>query len=108
LAAWPAANENERRNAQFHALHLHRVRAAGNLEANESGELTCSSCHSSWGTNIDRDTPKRTCAVCHQGSTDARTGRALIAADAPNCISCHAQHPKQTRHWNSSLLAERK
>lgn len=107
LEAFPAANENERRNAQFHALHLHRVRAVGGLKANESGELSCSSCHTRWGTNIDRETPRQTCALCHNGSTDARTGRALISADAPNCTSCHAQHPKQTRHWNSSLLAER-
>ncbi len=108
LAAWPATNENERRNAQFHALHLHRVRAVGGLKANEAGELTCSSCHTRWGVGLDRETPQKTCALCHNGSTDARTGRALIAADAPNCTSCHAQHPKQTRHWNSSLLAERK
>jgi hypothetical protein len=108
LAAFPAASDNERRNAQFHALHLHRVRAVGGLPANEAGELTCSSCHNGWGANIDRETPKQTCAACHNGSTDARTGRALISADAPNCTSCHAQHPKQTRHWNSSLLAERK
>ena len=101
-------NENERRNAQFHALHLHRVRAVGGLKANEAGELTCSSCHNSWGANIDRETPRQTCALCHNGSTDARTGRALISANAPNCTSCHAQHPKQTRHWNSALLAERK
>jgi hypothetical protein len=108
LATWPAASENERRNAQFHALHLHRVRAVGGLKANESGELSCSSCHARWGTNIDRETPQKTCAVCHQGSTDERTGRALISASAPNCTSCHAQHPKQTRHWNASLLAEHK
>lgn len=108
LAAWPATNENERRNAQFHALHLHRVRAVGGLKANEAGELSCSSCHTRWGTNIDRETPQQTCALCHNGSTDAKTGRALISASAPNCTSCHAQHPKQTRHWNSSLLAGQK
>lgn len=108
LATWPASNENERRNAQFHAIHLHRVRAVEGIKANEDGELTCSSCHVSLGKNIDRETPRQTCALCHTGSTDARTGRALIAADAPNCTSCHAQHPRQTRHWNSSLLAERR
>lgn len=105
LTTWPAADERERRSQQFHALHLHRLRAVGGLRANAAGELTCSSCHARLGAALDRDTPRQTCAACHNGLQDAETGRALVAVDAPNCISCHAPHPRVRRDWAAPMLA---
>jgi hypothetical protein len=107
VANWPVASgdENGRRSAQFHALHLYRVRTTGTLTGNSSGELSCSSCHKSYGATLDRETPRTTCAACHNGKTDAQTTRALLSAEMPNCTSCHVQHVKDTRHWNPSLLA---
>jgi FHA domain len=102
-----AATDGERRSVQFHAIHLHRVRAVAGIKGNEAGELSCSSCHTQLGAAIDRETPRKTCAVCHNGQRDEPTGRALVAADAPNCVSCHAEHPRDRRHWNASLLAGR-
>ncbi|MCA1615282.1 MAG: FHA domain-containing protein [Acidobacteria bacterium] len=107
LTTWPAAGEQARRSQQFHALHLHRLRAVAGLRANAAGELTCSSCHTRLGAALDRDTPRQTCAACHNGLRDEETGRALVAADAPNCTSCHAQHPRVRRNWAAPMLAGR-
>lgn len=107
FANWPGASENERRSAQFHALHLYRIRTTGNLGGNSSGELSCSSCHKSYGAMLDRETPRTTCAACHSGKTDTQTGRTLLSADIANCTSCHVQHVRDTRHWNPSLLVSR-
>ena len=106
VANWPvaAADESGRRSAQFHALHLARVRTTGAL-AGVEGEVSCSTCHKSYGASLDRETPRTTCAACHSGKIDARTGRALLAPDTANCTSCHVQHVRDKRHWNPSLLA---
>jgi hypothetical protein len=106
LASWPAKNEDQKLSGQFHALHLHRVRAIGGLPANSDGELSCSSCHKSWGASLDRTTPRQTCAVCHNGYVDPATNRAVIAQDKPNCNSCHVQHVEDKRHWNPSLISQ--
>ena len=98
----PTDTDNEWRSKQFHALHLYRVRAGSAFAANESGEMSCSSCHQSFSP-IDRETPRMTCGKCHNGRTEGQL--TLIAADAPNCTSCHVQHVKDKRHWNPSLLA---
>ncbi len=105
LGGWKAADEEQRRAAEFHALHLHRVRAAPGMRANEAGELTCSSCHRSLGASLDRATPRTTCAACHCGLTDPRTAREVIKADSPNCVSCHPQHAGDARRWGASMLA---
>jgi hypothetical protein len=107
VANWPVApgDDNGRRSAQFHALHLYRVRTTGGINGNESGELSCSSCHKSYGVTLDRETPRTTCAACHNGKTDTPTGRALLSSDTANCTSCHVQHVRDPRHWNPSLLA---
>jgi hypothetical protein len=99
----PADTEDGWRSKQFHAWHVQRVRAGG-LLGNREGELSCSSCHKSFNP-IDRQTPRTTCGGCHDGRVDAETKRVLIAADKPNCTSCHVQHVKDTRHWNPSLMA---
>jgi hypothetical protein len=108
LNSWKATREDERRSVEFHALHLHRVRAASGMKGNEEGQLTCSSCHKSLGASLDRATPRTTCAACHDGATDAQTGRAIIPSNAPNCVSCHAQHAGDRQRWGASLLASKK
>ncbi|HEY9404688.1 MAG TPA: FHA domain-containing protein [Pyrinomonadaceae bacterium] len=107
VANWPVAAKDEggRLSAQFHALHLYRVRTTGAL-AGVEGVVSCSTCHKSYGASLDRETPRTTCAACHSGKTDAQTGGALLAPNTPNCTSCHVQHVRDKRHWNPSLLAD--
>ena len=106
LERLPSDNEDQWRSKQFHAVHLYRVRAIAGLPANKEGELSCSSCHAT-REPIDLTTPRTTCAKCHNGEPDPRAGRQVIAADKPNCTSCHIQHVKDKRHWNPGLLAMR-
>jgi hypothetical protein len=106
----PGDSEQIWRTKQFHALHVYQVKATGGVvgvsgpEANSPPVLSCSSCHRSLGP-LDRESPKQTCAQCHSGLIDP-SGRASIAAGAPNCVSCHVQHIKDKRHWNPDLLAK--
>jgi FHA domain len=104
LERLPTDSEDQWRSKQFHAVHLYRVRAIAGLPANKDGELSCSSCHA-MRDPIDLATPRTTCAKCHNGQPDPRAGRQVIAADKPNCTSCHLQHIKDKRHWNPGLLA---
>ncbi|HEX8131444.1 MAG TPA: FHA domain-containing protein [Pyrinomonadaceae bacterium] len=108
VANWPVASGDEggRRSAQFHALHLYRVRTTGGLTGAEGGVVSCSTCHKSYGASLDRETPRTTCVACHSGRTDAQTGRALLASDQPDCTSCHVQHVRDTRRKHP-LLASR-
>ena len=71
--------EQEWRSKQFHSLHVQRVRVIGGLKGNSEGELSCSSCHKSFNP-LDRETPRTTCAVCHNGRIEALTNRVLIAS----------------------------
>jgi FHA domain-containing protein len=99
----PGMTENDWRREQFHTLHIHRVRATPGMESNKEGELSCSSCHKDLRP-IDRETPRTTCAACHNGSVQSKTNRVLIPADKPNCYSCHVEHVKDQRHWNPGLM----
>lgn len=96
-------NEEQWRSKQFHALHVQRVKKVGEMAGNAQGALSCSSCHKSFD-EIDRETPRTTCAACHNGKIEPGTNRELIANNQPNCTSCHVQHTKDRRHWNPSLL----
>lgn len=100
----PVDTDEKWRSKQFHALHVQRVRIVPGLPGNAHGELSCSSCHKTFNP-IDRETPRTTCGACHNGSVEPGTNRILISKDKPNCISCHVQHVKDKRHWNSSLMA---
>ncbi len=100
----PTDTDDEWRSKQFHALHVQRVRTVSGLRGNTEGELSCSSCHTTFNP-IDRETPRTTCAGCHNGRVEAGTKRIVIAADEPYCTSCHVQHIKNKRHWNPALLA---
>jgi len=96
--------DDQWRSKQFHALHVQRVRTVPGLRGNAEGELSCSSCHKTFNP-IDRDSPRTTCAGCHNGRVDPKTKRTLIAADKPNCTSCHVEHIRGKGHWNQVLLA---
>ncbi|HLA12799.1 MAG TPA: FHA domain-containing protein [Pyrinomonadaceae bacterium] len=100
----PEDTDEQWRSKQFHAVHLYRVRSIGNLSANADGQLSCSSCHKNFNP-IDRETPRSTCATCHNGKLEPGSNQVLIASNEPNCTSCHVQHVRSKRHWNPSLLA---
>lgn len=100
----PSDTDQQWHSKQFHILHVQRVRAVNGLAGDPQGRLSCSSCHKSFNP-IDRETPRQTCGGCHNGRVDSVTHRQVIAADKPNCTSCHVQHAKDKRHWNPSLLA---
>ena len=104
VARLTSDNEEQWHSKQFHTIHVQRVRAVAGIPANALGQLSCSSCHKSFDP-IDRQTPRQTCGACHNGRLEIATGHALIAADKPNCTSCHVQHVKDKRHWNPSLMA---
>lgn len=104
LERLPSDSEDQWRSKQFHAVHNYRVKATAGLPGNKEGELSCSSCHA-MREPIDLTTPRTTCAKCHNGQPDPRAGRQVIAADKPNCTSCHVQHVKDKRHWNPGLMA---
>ncbi|MFZ0061285.1 MAG: FHA domain-containing protein [Pyrinomonadaceae bacterium] len=105
VARLPTESEEQWRSKQFHALHVQRVKKVGDMTGNARGELSCSSCHKSFD-QIDRETPRTTCANCHNGKVEPGSQRQLIASNQPNCTSCHIQHVKDKRHWNPSLLAK--
>jgi hypothetical protein len=105
IARLPEDTDQNWRSKQFHALHVERVRANG-LPGNADGELSCSSCHKSFNP-IDRQTPRTTCGSCHNGRVEVGTNRVLIARNQPNCTSCHVQHLKDKRQWNSPLMAKK-
>jgi hypothetical protein len=91
-----------RRSAEFHALHIHRVKAVGGLPGNRDGEMSCSSCHKGFNP-VDRETPRQTCATCHNGDRGGKFEQ-VLAADKANCISCHVQHLQARREWGRALL----
>lgn len=97
--------EQQSRIQQFHAIHFYRVKTAPGIREVKDGVLQCSSCHRSFGSNLDRHTPRETCAKCHNGYLDVRTGALLVAVDQPNCTSCHVQHYSDVHRWGD-LLSE--
>jgi hypothetical protein len=103
----------EWRNAQFHAIHVQRVRVIAGMNGIDDVDtanqvMSCSSCHKTgyMGVNVDRNYPRTTCARCHNAQVfDKNKGPAGI--ETPSCTSCHVQHIKDT-NWASSLLAQSK
>jgi hypothetical protein len=91
-----------RRSAEYHALHLHRVKVTGGLAGNREGEVSCSTCHKTFNP-IDRETPPKTCGTCHNGDRGGKFEK-VLAEDKPNCISCHVQHQQARREWGRALL----
>lgn len=109
----PDDSERQWRSKQFHALHIYRVKATGNVSGVASSPespgadkvMSCSSCHRFLQPDVDREFPRQTCGECHTGLVDS-SNKPLIAASVPNCTSCHVQHVKDKRHWNPSLLVD--
>lgn len=95
-------NDQIRRVKDFHAIHISRLKPPPGIKTDSSGVLSCSSCHKSFDP-IDRETPRQTCAICHNGYTDRQTERVLISSDRPNCISCHVQHYYDKNRWREFL-----
>jgi hypothetical protein len=96
------------RNAQFHVIHVHRVRVVpgiSGIQDADSGNqvLSCSSCHQTgyMGVAVDRNYPRKTCERCHNAQFFERASVAT-RFETPSCTSCHVQHIKDT-HWASSL-----
>ena len=88
----PTDSDQKWRSNQFHALHDQRVKVVAGIEGNAEGQLSCNSCHTSFDP-IDRETPKTTCAACHNKGNGQ-----------PNCTSCHVQHILDTRRWSAAML----
>jgi hypothetical protein len=104
-----ADQEQEWRNAQFHGIHLHRVRVIPGIDGIDDGDgfnkvLSCGSCHKSgyMGPNVDRNYPRTTCAKCHNTQV-SKEASLSPGVEAPSCTSCHVQHIKDA-HWASPLL----
>lgn len=100
-------------NMQFHAMHLYRLQARGNVSGNSDSnpelmqKLPCATCHQLTGAGpVDRETPRKQCSTCHSGMSDA-LGHTLVEAGKPNCVSCHVQHAKDKRQVIPKVLIER-
>lgn len=98
----------EWRNAQFHGIHVERIRATEGVDGILADDgitkvLSCSSCHKTgyMGSNVDRAFPRTTCGRCHNAEVFDKTSSSRLA-QTPSCTSCHVQHIKDT-HWASSL-----
>ena len=100
----PTDDDQKWKSKQFHSLHSERVRVVPGLQGDAQGRLSCSSCHRSFNPP-DRETPRTTCGLCHNGLIQEGTNRVLIADSQPNCTSCHVQHIKDKRRWGTKLLA---
>ncbi len=97
-------DEQEMLSRQFHTVHVARLKVPDGLKGDSRGLVSCSTCHVSFGKELDRVMPRQTCAACHttqQGAAnrDQRFG----ASSAANCISCHTQHPYSGGRWSEFL-----
>ena len=103
IARLPTDDEQKWKSKQFHAIHSERVRVVPGIQGNALGQLSCSSCHRSFD-QPDRETPRTTCGICHNGLIESETNRVLIANNQPNCTSCHVQHIGDKRSWGAKYL----
>lgn len=97
------------RNAQFHGIHvekIHVVESVDGVRDEGSGEtiLSCSSCHKTgyMGANIDRVSPRLTCARCHNSQVFEKA-KDVSAGSRPSCTSCHVEHVID-KNWVSPLV----
>lgn len=96
-------SEQTRLSKQFHAIHVYRLTANGAIKTDEAGRISCSSCHTSFDP-VDRETPKQTCGICHNGMIE--NSETIFAANQANCVSCHVQHPYSQRRWREFLTED--
>jgi hypothetical protein len=102
----PNESDDDWRRRQFHTLHLNRIQLGNTgLARGTNGLVSCSTCHRSIDP-ADKVTPATTCTKCHSGDSGDTDGQGLlvVAAGAPNCVSCHAPHAKEPDHWNPNLF----
>jgi hypothetical protein len=92
--------KSESASEQFHAIHLFLKSPDGTIRTDSDGKISCSSCHKSFDP-IDRETPRQTCGLCHNGMID--NSDVIFAKDQANCVSCHVQHPFSQRRWREFL-----
>jgi len=104
------ANQTQQwRNAQFHGIHVHRVRVVPGIYGIDEGDgvnrvLSCSSCHKSGytGAELDRSYPRTTCQGCHNAKVFNESPTAQ--GGTMSCASCHVEHLRD-KHWASRLLS---
>jgi hypothetical protein len=107
-ATWsPEYDKQTWMKVQFHAIHLARVKVAGGITGDKDGSLSCSSCHQRFAGKFDRDTPRQTCAKCHNGYPQGAE-KSFVNADRPNCVSCHVQHYYDAYRWGDLLTQSAK
>lgn len=101
-------DQQQWRNAQFHAIHLDLARPAAGIEGIEDIEerqqkLSCTSCHKNGSAppNVDRESPSRTCGRCHNAKMFEGTSNSK-RFEAPSCASCHVEHFKDA-HWATAM-----
>jgi len=95
-------DEQAKLSRQFHTVHVGRLKAPPGVTGDSRGLVTCSSCHQTFDP-VDRVTPRATCASCHTSSVNSSASDPRFAPDSVNCISCHVQHPFNTRRWSEFL-----
>ncbi len=99
-------DEQAKLSRQFHSVHLARLKVPEGLKGDKFGLVSCSTCHASFGQNLDRVTPRQTCAVCHTNTLGDEKRDARFAGSQVNCISCHVQHAYSGTRWNEFLSDE--
>ncbi|MFN0280282.1 MAG: FHA domain-containing protein [Pyrinomonadaceae bacterium] len=101
-------DERAKLSRQFHTVHLYRMTAPEGITGDKRGLVTCSSCHETFGpNNVDRTTPKQTCAVCHSTPADvAGRDSRFGSSSSANCISCHVQHPYSSGRWSEFMTED--
>lgn len=95
-------DEQAKLSRQFHTVHLYRLKAPDGIKGDKRDLVTCSTCHDTFGANIDRTKPRQTCAVCHT-TADAAGRDTRFGSTPANCISCHVQHPYSAGRWSEFL-----
>jgi pSer/pThr/pTyr-binding forkhead associated (FHA) protein len=96
-------NEQARLSRQFHTIHVYRLKVPEGLKGDKRGLVSCSTCHNSFGANIDLITPRQTCAACHTTAAGAENRDKRFSSSSANCISCHVQHPYSGSRWSEFM-----
>lgn len=100
------ANVRERLSRQFHSIHVARLKAPEGMKSDANGLVSCSTCHTRTQPDVDRVTPRQTCAACHTTQAGAKTQDARFIVGQVNCISCHVQHPYSSGRWSEFLTSD--
>jgi len=90
----------------FHTIHVGRLKKPEGLEGDKFGLVSCSTCHKEIGKNVDRVTPRQTCAACHTTTAGAEGRDTRFGATSANCISCHVQHPYSVGRWSEFMTVD--